>query len=56
MVAAAWADGHVRVRRLADPDGVRNLRLGSAVWSLALAGELLVLGMSDGLAAVRLGA
>ncbi len=56
VVAAAWADGHVRVRRLADPDGVRNLRLGSAVWSLALAGELLVLGMSDGLAAVRLGA
>ena len=53
VVAAAWADGHVRVRRLSDPNGVRNLQLGSAVWSLALAGDLLVLGMPDGVVAVR---
>ncbi|MEV4612396.1 WD40 repeat domain-containing protein [Kitasatospora sp. NPDC049258] len=52
-VAAAWADGLVRLRRPgAEPI---ELRLGSPVWALALAGGLLVLGTSDGIAAVRAG-
>lgn len=51
--AAAWADGLVRVRR---PDGSAplELRLGSQIWALALKGDLLVLGTSDGVAAVRI--
>ncbi|WP_329489191.1 hypothetical protein OG618_21655 [Kitasatospora sp. NBC_01246] len=51
VVAAAWSDGLVRVRDLGT-GGVLDLRTGSEVWSLALAGTLLVLGMPDGLAAV----
>ncbi|MFI6444847.1 hypothetical protein [Kitasatospora sp. NPDC050543] len=54
VVAAAWSDGQVRVRYLSEPDGVWDLRLGSQVWSLALVGELLVLGLPDGLVAVRI--
>ena len=55
VVAAAWADGLVRVRLLADPGARWELRLGSPVGALALVGESLLLGMPDGLAAVRLG-
>ncbi|WP_371480456.1 hypothetical protein [Kitasatospora sp. NBC_00315] len=56
VVAAAWTDGLVRVRYLADPDALWELRLGAPVEALALAGDsLLLLGMSDGLAAVRFG-
>ncbi|MFC5887712.1 hypothetical protein RMN57_22390 [Kitasatospora sp. CM 4170] len=51
VVAAAWSDGLVRVRDLGT-GRVLDLRTGSEVWSLALAGTLLVLGMPDGLAAV----
>ncbi len=51
VVAAAWSDGFVRVRDLGT-GGVLDLRTGSEVWSLALAGTLLALGMPDGLAAV----
>ncbi len=51
VVAAAWSDGLVRVRDLGT-GGVLDVRTGSEVWSLALAGTLLVLGMPDGLAAV----
>jgi len=51
-VVAAWADGLVRVRQLGDLEEVLDLRLGSQVWSLALAGGLLVLGTPDGVAAV----
>ncbi|SDT67490.1 hypothetical protein SAMN05216371_3602 [Streptomyces sp. TLI_053] len=51
VVAAAWSDGFVRVRDLGT-GGVLDLRTGSEVWSLVLAGTLLVLGMPDGLAAV----
>ncbi|WP_405361015.1 hypothetical protein OG535_22500 [Kitasatospora sp. NBC_00085] len=51
VVAAAWSDGLVRVRYLGG-GGVLDLRTGSEVWSLALAGTLLVAGMPDGLAAV----
>ncbi|MFJ8433536.1 hypothetical protein ACIQ9P_19765 [Kitasatospora sp. NPDC094019] len=51
VVAAAWSDGLVRVRDLGSGE-VLELRIGSEVWSLALAGTLLVLGMPDGLAAV----
>ncbi|WP_033817884.1 hypothetical protein [Kitasatospora sp. MBT63] len=53
-VAAAWADGLVRLWRPGAPP--LDLRLGSPVWALALAGELLVLGTADGIAAVRAGA
>ncbi|MFE4602683.1 hypothetical protein ACFRKE_17705 [Kitasatospora indigofera] len=56
VVAAAWEDGLVRVRWPDDPDGVLDLRLGSPVWSLALAGGLLVIGGPEGPVAVRLGA
>jgi hypothetical protein len=52
-VAAAWADGLVRVHRPGHAAPL-ELRLGSAVWSLALDRGLLVLGTSDGVAAVRL--
>ncbi|MFB6889506.1 hypothetical protein ACFCX4_09360 [Kitasatospora sp. NPDC056327] len=51
VVAAAWSDGLVRVRDLAAGTAL-DVRTGSEVWSLALAGTLLVLGMPDGLAAV----
>ncbi|WP_406202174.1 hypothetical protein OH807_23410 [Kitasatospora sp. NBC_01560] len=51
VVAAAWSDGLVRVRDLGT-GVVLDLRTGSEVWSLALAGTLLVLGMPDGLATV----
>ncbi|MFF8769628.1 hypothetical protein [Kitasatospora sp. NPDC015120] len=51
VVAAAWSDGLVRVRDLAT-GGMLDVRTGSEVWSVALAGTLLVLGMPDGLAAV----
>ncbi|MER8183231.1 hypothetical protein [Kitasatospora sp. NPDC094015] len=52
-VAAAWADGLVRLRR--PGAGPVDLRLGSPIWALALADGLLVLGTSDGVAAVRAG-
>ena len=53
--AAAWSDGLVRIRRLNDPDGVLELRLGSRVESMALAADgLLVLGLPDGVVAIDL--
>ena len=52
LVAAAWSDGLIRLRSLGHDDEVRDLRLGSEIRSLALAGTLLVLGMPDGMAAI----
>ncbi|MEV6210480.1 hypothetical protein [Kitasatospora sp. NPDC051914] len=51
VVAAAWADGLVRVRvpGAAEP---LDVRLGSQVWALALAGGLLVAGTAEGVAAI----
>ncbi|WP_371498238.1 hypothetical protein OG871_19470 [Kitasatospora sp. NBC_00374] len=50
-VAAAWSDGLVRLYRPgAQP---LDLRLGAPVWALAVTDGLLVLGTSDGIAAVR---
>jgi hypothetical protein len=54
LVAAAWADGLVRVRSLGRGGEVHDLRLGSEVWSMALVGTLLMLGMPDGVAAIDL--
>ncbi|WP_354641510.1 hypothetical protein [Kitasatospora camelliae] len=52
-VAAAWSDGLVRVHRSAAGRPL-ELRLGSPVWALGVAEDLLVLGTSDGVAAIRL--
>ncbi|GAA2252626.1 hypothetical protein GCM10010430_40320 [Kitasatospora cystarginea] len=54
LVGAAWADGLVRVRGLGPGGEVRDLRLGSEIWSMALIGTLLALGMPDGVAAIDL--
>ncbi len=52
LVAAAWADGLVRLRQPGAAGEVHELRLGSEIRSMALIGTLLVLAMPDGLAAV----
>ncbi|MFG2821856.1 hypothetical protein ACGFX4_20800 [Kitasatospora sp. NPDC048365] len=54
VVAAAWADGLIRIRRPEQPGGPLDLRLGSRVWTLALVGDTLLAGLDDGLVAVRL--
>ncbi|KJK55542.1 WD40 repeat domain-containing protein [Saccharothrix sp. ST-888] len=54
LVAAAWSDGLVRVRDLGGAGGVLDIRPGSEIWSMALIGTLLVLGMPDGLATIDL--
>ncbi|MFB7662649.1 WD40 repeat domain-containing protein [Kitasatospora sp. NPDC056138] len=53
VVAAAWGDGLVRVFSVGRPEPVLELRLGSQVWALALAEGRVVLGTSDGIAAVE---
>lgn len=52
LVAAAWSDGLIRVRSLSKGGEVHNLRLGSEIWSMALNGNLLMVGMPDGVAAI----
>ncbi|WP_377270451.1 hypothetical protein [Peterkaempfera sp. SMS 1(5)a] len=56
LVAAGWEDGLVRVRLLGEADAVVDLRLGSAVWALALTGAgLLLVGGPDGAVTLRIG-
>ncbi|MFC8450326.1 hypothetical protein [Kitasatospora sp. NPDC057223] len=52
-VAAAWADGLVRVRRLTGDGRALDFRPGSPVHALAFADGLLAVGLPDGLLAVR---
>ncbi|MFD9129420.1 hypothetical protein [Kitasatospora sp. NPDC059571] len=52
VVAVGWADGLVRIRT-ADGALLRELRLGSPVWALALTDGLLVAGTAEGVAAIR---
>ncbi|MDH6123690.1 hypothetical protein [Kitasatospora sp. GP82] len=52
-VAAAWGDGLVRVALVGRSEPVLELRLGSQVWALALTEGRVVLGTSDGIAAVE---
>ncbi|MCC9310080.1 hypothetical protein LN042_23930 [Kitasatospora sp. RB6PN24] len=55
IVASAWRDGLVRVRRLGEAGRTVDVRLGSAVHSLAVTGSGSVLvGMADGVVSVRL--
>ncbi|MGK4582030.1 WD40 repeat domain-containing protein [Kitasatospora sp. HPMI-4] len=53
LVAAAWADGLVRITAPGRPGVLLDLRLGSQVWALAMAGGRLVIGTSDGIAAIE---
>ncbi|WP_371479981.1 hypothetical protein [Kitasatospora sp. NBC_00315] len=52
LVATAWADGLVGLRRPGAGGEEYQLRLGSEIRSMALIGTLLVLAMPDGMAAV----
>lgn len=52
VIAAAWADGLVRVYRPAGR-GVLDLRLGSQIWALSLVGGLVAAGTPEGVAAIR---
>ncbi|AXI80263.1 hypothetical protein [Peterkaempfera bronchialis] len=55
VVAAAWADGLLRVRRLDDVGTELDLRLGCPVTALVLSGDAqLVAGTPDGVAALRI--
>ncbi|GLW53400.1 WD40 repeat domain-containing protein [Kitasatospora phosalacinea] len=54
VLAVAWADGLVRVRRPQRPDGVLDLRLGSPATGLSLAGGVLLAGLDDGPVALDL--
>ncbi|GAA4857440.1 hypothetical protein [Kitasatospora terrestris] len=54
VVAAAWADGLIRIRRPEQPGGPLDLRLGSPVRTLALVGDTLLAGLDDGLVALEL--
>ncbi|MFC5640703.1 hypothetical protein [Kitasatospora cinereorecta] len=52
VVAAAWADGLVRLRHLNGDTDVLDLRVGPEVHALAMVGNLLVVGTPDGVAAI----
>ncbi|MGE7438330.1 hypothetical protein [Kitasatospora sp. NPDC001175] len=52
VLAAAWADGLVRISAPHRSEPL-DLRLGSQVWALTLADGRLVLGTSDGIAAIE---
>ncbi|MEV8095609.1 hypothetical protein [Kitasatospora sp. NPDC085879] len=52
VIAAAWADGLVRLR-VPGADAPLDLRLGSQIWALALVDGLLAAGTGEGVAAIR---
>ncbi|MCP2313094.1 WD40 repeat domain-containing protein [Kitasatospora paracochleata] len=54
VVAAAWSDGLIRVRRPEQPGSRLDLRLGSQVWALSLVGGTLLAGLADGVVAIDL--
>ncbi|MFF2815487.1 hypothetical protein ACFVT9_08165 [Kitasatospora cineracea] len=54
LLAAAWADGLVRVRRPEHPGGPLDLRLGSPARALDFHGGALLAALDDGLLAVDL--
>ncbi|MFI9783318.1 hypothetical protein ACIHEI_07385 [Kitasatospora sp. NPDC051984] len=54
LLATAWSDGLIRVRRPEQPDSVLDLRLGSPAGGLSLAGDVLLVGLDEGPLAVDL--
>ncbi|MFD7642945.1 hypothetical protein ACFV4P_20060 [Kitasatospora sp. NPDC059795] len=48
LLAAAWSDGLIRVRRPERPDSVLDLRLGSPAGGLSLVGDVLLVGLDEG--------
>ncbi|MFD8479274.1 hypothetical protein [Kitasatospora sp. NPDC059673] len=54
LLATAWSDGLIRVRRLELPGRPVELRLGSDVRTLGFANGALLVGLTDGLLAVDL--